>query len=461
MSLTSGLWDEMTRGAHDRDGDVPVPDVRGPVGGGTPVTGAVVDLEAYGYTETEYFLSGEARPLGPENPYPVEDREDPPSEPAAYTTRLLVYRPAEPADANGTALVEWPNVSTGRDLPVTWVNTFEYAMAEGYVLAVASAQKVGVDDSHTDGDLRTTDPDRYDDLHHPGDAYSYDVFSQAIAALSRTPRPDPDPLAGLSIDRVLATGMSQSAQYLRYYVNEVQPDGGLVDGFLPTVTMRTPVEDADIRDDLVPVMWVMSEDEAGIERRRDSGQFRLWEVAGTSHINYWLSAWGEATARRDFMDEDPAWGPEQAGQYGERRDGVYGECEYNYFPMRFAYRAALAHLDDWVRGDGPPPTAPRIRREDGEVATDDDGNVIGGLRLPPIDVPVASYDARSCGQRGRTDRFDEATLDELYPTNTHYVEAMRAATDAAVERGHLLPMDAEELVDRAADSPVGGDRNGS
>lgn len=441
---------------HD-DGTVPVPEIDGPIAGAAQ-TRAVHDVTEYGYTEEEYFLSGEARPLGPEDPFPEDEREDPPEGTATYATRMLVYRPEEPGDANGTALVEWPNVSIGRDTPVVWLSTFDHAMREGYVVVIASSQKVGVDDSHThDGDLKHAHPDRYGGLDHPGDAYSYDMFSGAVAALRHRPRPEPDPLRGLGVDRVLATGMSQSAQYLRYYVNHVQGDAGLIDGFLPVTTMRTPEDPEDLRDDVAPVMWVMSEDEAGLERRTDSGLFKLWEVAGTSHINYWLGAWGEAMARRDFMDEEPTWDPVEAGQYGEREDGIYGECGYNYFPMRYAYKAALSHLHDWVLGEGEPPGAPRIEREDGGVRTDEHGNALGGLRLPPIDVPVAFYDARGCESRGRTIRFDEATLDELYPTHEDYVAGMRSAAEDAVERGHLLPADADALVSRAEASSVGAE----
>lgn len=442
--------------SHHDAGDVPLPEVEGPIDGDA-LTAAVIDLQDYGYTEAEYFVSGEARPTGPENPYPEDERGEIPAETAEFETRLMVYRPEDPGDANGTAVVEWPNVSTGRDLPVTFVNTFEYAMDEGYVLAFASAQKVGVDDSHTDGDLSTVDPDRYGSLHHPGDEYSYDVFTQAIAALSAEDPPTVDPLDGLGVDRVIATGMSQSAQYLRYYVNEVQADAGVIDGFMPVVTARTPQDEDDIRDDVAPVMWVMSEDEAIEERREDSGLFTLWEVPGTSHINYWLSAWGEATARRDFVGDEPNFDPETAGQYGERPDGVYGECEYNYFPMRFAYRAALDHLNEWLQGGDQPPSAPRIEREDGDVVTDDHGNALGGLRLPPIDVPIAFYDARSCEQRGRTYRFDEDTLAELYPTHDDYVAELEDTAEAAVDRGHLLRRDADELLRRARSSDVGGD----
>ncbi|SEH16647.1 hypothetical protein SAMN04487967_2762 [Natronorubrum sediminis] len=440
--------------------DATTPTLEGPITDGVPQTSAVHDIEEYGYTESEYLISGDAQPLGPPNPYPIDEREAPPRANAKYKTRLLVYRPKHRRDFNGTALIEWPNVSTGRDSPVAWINTFDYAMREGYAVVIASAQKVGVDDSPTDQDLRTGNPERYGDLHHPGDVYSYDIFSQAIRAIKTRPRPKPDPMAGFNVKHVIATGMSQSAQYLRYYLNEIQETHGLVDGFLPFATTHTPEEPADQRDDLVPVLWVVSEDEADRVRRSDSGLFKLWEVTGTSHINYWLMAWAGAMDVRDFEGDDPGWDPLEAGQYGERADADYGDCQGNYFPMRYAYKSGLSHVNEWVKRNEEPPAAPRIERDvasDGtvEVVTDEYGNAKGGLRLPPIDVPVAFYDARSCDSYGQTFRLEESELERLYPTHKAYVAKIREATEAAVDDGYLLPADADALLARAEASSIG------
>ena len=478
-TVTAGSFLSTSAVAGDRD-EVPVPSVTGPIDG-QPQTGAVHDVSDYGYVEEEYFVEGEARPLGPIDPYPVDERENPSDAPAPYRTRLLVYRPKHRRDFNGTVVVEWPNVSTGRDAPVTWINTFDYAMREGYAVVVASSQKVGVDDSFTGRDLASGDPDRYGSLHHPGDEYSYDIFAQAIRALTARPRSVPpghasgkasvrgrkrsgtgdggaDPMGGLNVRQVVATGMSQSAQYLRYYVNELQADHGVIDGFLPFVTARTPMETDDIRDDLVPVMWVMSESEADEVRREDSGLFRLWEVAGASHVNYWLVHWAQAMDARDFGDDAPPWDPGYAGQYGQRADGAYGVCGVNYFPMRYAYRAAMDQLRDWLVRNETPPSAPRIEREiadDGSVTVrrDEHGNALGGLRLPPIDVPLAHYDV-TCGLYGRTYRLDDDTFGELYPDRRAYIAELEDAIDTTVDAGYLLQADAEDQRSRAANADI-------
>jgi hypothetical protein len=105
-AVTAGSVLTTGASAWDHDGrTVPRPTVDGPIEG-QPQTGAVQDLGRYGYLEEEYVISGEARPLGPVNPYPEAERENPSSDPAAYRTRLLVYRPERRHRFDGTAVVE-------------------------------------------------------------------------------------------------------------------------------------------------------------------------------------------------------------------------------------------------------------------------------------------------------------------------------------------------------------------
>ncbi|MFB1063294.1 alpha/beta hydrolase domain-containing protein [Natrinema sp. H-ect4] len=459
------------------------PTVEGPIEGGSrtggPLLAAPHDLESYGYVEEEYFIAGEAR-----HDDSFIDGEQA-GETSEYKTRVLVYRPKRRRDFNGTVTAEWLNVSTQMDAPVAWPNAYDSLMRNGTAVALVSAQKVGVDDSQTDQDLVRWDPERYGSLHHPGDRYALDIFAQAITALK--PRDwdrwdfETDPLGRLRPDNALATGHSQSAFFLLRYINLAAPAYGVVDGFLPAGSPLTTA-----RTDQAPILWFNSEDEAGgledfsengdtpeidiptsglrldelsIGPRDDERNFVLWEVAGASHVNNWLRRWTEAVRRRDFQGLEPNWDPETAGDYGQQPDGTYGECGYNYVPARYAWRAALEQHREWVARGDRPPRADRIERtiDDGGVTLERDrfGNAEGGLRLPPLDVPVATYDAASCDLTGRTDRFDAATLDRLYPSHDAYVTAIRTASAAAVRRGHLLPSDARDLRQRAADSPIG------
>ncbi|HTC80432.1 MAG TPA: alpha/beta hydrolase domain-containing protein, partial [Acidimicrobiia bacterium] len=85
------------------------------------------------------------------------------------------------------------------------------------------------------------------------------------------------------------------------------------------------------------------------------------------------------------------------------------------------------------------------------------GNALGGLRLPALDVPVATYRGEfTDGAGGNTRAFDRSTLAALYPTHDAYVAKIRAAADAAVAGGFMLPADRDEWMHRVAAAPIGG-----
>lgn len=94
-------------------GAVPTPTVTGPITspGSAFVASTTLPLESLGYVEEEFFLSGtasaftSATPLAPDGRWSVT-----PDATAAYTTRILVRRPASRLKFNGTVLVEWLNV---------------------------------------------------------------------------------------------------------------------------------------------------------------------------------------------------------------------------------------------------------------------------------------------------------------------------------------------------------------
>ena len=97
--------------------EVAAPTVEGPITGGEhgfPFIGTVLDLAAHAYVEEEFFVAGTAHafasnaPLAPDGRWSVA-----PAGRAPYRTRILVRRPRNSADFNGTVLVEWLNVSGG------------------------------------------------------------------------------------------------------------------------------------------------------------------------------------------------------------------------------------------------------------------------------------------------------------------------------------------------------------
>ncbi len=88
------------------------------------------DLATLGYRADEFFVSGTAASYAPPDS-------------ADYVTRVVVLRPVDDAAWNGTAIVEWLNVSGGIDAPAVWFMAHREIARSGYAYVVVSAQRVG------------------------------------------------------------------------------------------------------------------------------------------------------------------------------------------------------------------------------------------------------------------------------------------------------------------------------
>lgn len=428
--------------------------VTGPITGDRPPAGAPdVDLAARGYVLEEYAIEGTARAfqmLGdptPDGRWSVAEYAR-----APYRTRLLVLRPARPTDANGTVVVGWQNVSAGYEGGAP----SDGEIYEGYAWVGVSAQEVGLYGfpagmermaSRRGLPLLEHDPERYGDLHHPGDQAAFDIFTQAGCALApdRTREHDVDPLGGIAVERLVAAGGSQSAMRLATYLNTVHPIEHVFDGFLLSVwEARAPrpeegvlpmgVRTAIRTDTPTPVVVVNSEFESTHLAQVpcvDTEWLRVWEVAGTPHGN----------ARR-HLDE-----PDRRGRVANR--------------LRWApvHDAALRALHQWLADGTPAPHQPRIAMDPGpplRIAVDDVGNARGGIRLPELEVPTATYRGVAMGT-GRLPLFGAATpladddLRARYPSRAAYEREWDAAVDALVTSGALRPDDASSMRERVAE----------
>jgi hypothetical protein len=128
-------------------------------------------------------------------------------------------------------------------------------------------------------------------------------------------------------------------------------------------------------------------------------------------------------------------------------------------PFHHVENAALMHLGRWVRGGAPAPTLPRITMRDGEVARDDDGNALGGIRLPQLDAPLAQYGPvgtpEHCALRGFVLAFEPSVVRARYGSRVDYLQRFDECTRAAMQEGFLFGDDAEEgraLAARAIDA---------
>jgi len=432
-------------------------------GNGPPfVAGTTFDLGVVDYTAAEYAFSGTARAY-------AHSRTGVTSvETAAFTTRVLVYRPVDPTKFDGTVWVEWLNVSGGLDASPGWVFTHTELVRRGAVWVGVSAQQVGVNGGAgiigmTNPGLVGTNPARYGTLHHPGDRFSYDIYAQASATVRA---PSGTVLDDLGVQRVLATGESQSAFRLTTFVNDIDPLACVHDGFLvhargggaaalddqidPNAALRgNPVP---FRDDLrVPVLCVEAEtDLINLNylpaRQPDSDSLVLWEIAGASHADIYTFVVGAIDTGSLPIDElAAAWRPTS------RVLGMTFDKPVNAGPQHYVMNAASYCLERWVRDGTRPPTAPRIETRDGVLETDELGNVRGGIRTPHVDAPTAVLSGLGNAGNplafltGSTVPLSREALSRHYSSGADYLERFNAATDVAVASGFVLSEDAAEI----------------
>lgn len=421
------------------------------------------------YLEEERFLSGTARSFKKLGPWRVDGRwATKPSGEQPYTIRILIRRPITPTHFNGIVVVEWLNVSAQVEGAADYAHLREELLREGYIWVGVGAQSIGINAPRTG--LKAWDPIRYGSLSHPGDSFSYDIFSQSIQAL-RNPQTI-DPLEAFEIRHVIATGRSQSAMRLVTYINAVHPLTHLVDGYLVhsrganpaglTADRLTGVSDpmptgAHIRTDIdVPVLDLQAEGDmttlrSHLARQDPHTHFRRWEIAGAAHAE--VSRWVISDA------SPPDAGPGCA-------------TPVNAAPHHAVAKAALHALVRWVREDIVPPQSPLIElgdfKAEDPIARDRYGNARGGIRLPQLEAPTATLDGRrhesrqeSSGIRsfcflfGHTVPFGPETLAALYPTHDAFVSQFTVAVETLEQEGYLLRTEANQAKIAAQNSRIG------
>jgi hypothetical protein len=458
---------------EQRGADVTAPEVTGPVTGGDPDAPALAAtpelLAEYGYVEDEYVLAGDATAYEPDGPLRANGRWSvSPAGTAPYRTRILVRRPADPEAFDGTVFVEWFNVTGGLDNDPDFGLAHPAMLATGSAYVGVSAQEVGVEGGgpaiEIEGagaipGLQQLNPERYGDLDHPGDEYSYDLFSQVAQAVRRPG--EVDVLDGLVPEHLIAIGESQSAGRLVTYVDAVQPVADIYDGFLihsrggggsPLGTDGSLLGDAAtrIRDDLdVPVLQFETETDVfgrlgfAAARQPDTDLLRTWEVAGTAHADQSILDYNVGLSE--------SFGLDLSDQCPVINDG----------PMAEVLRAAVAAVRTWVVDGVPAPAGEPFEADAGTTARDELGIALGGVRSPPVDAPVdvlsgdpAPGTSVLCSLFGNMEPLTPAQLRQLYPTHQDHVDAVTASADAAVEGGFLLQTDADAYVAAAEDADI-------
>ena len=429
----------------------------GPVTSGhviEPESGFTNSLPA-DYAEQEFFASGTARAFRATSTPSSGRWTVVPTTAAAYRTRIIVRRPRSTRRFNGTVVVEWLNESAGESSP-DWDYLNPELTSAGYAYVGVSAQALGVDGgpsilgTGSGGGLVRTEPSRYGSLHHPGDRYSFDLYAQIGRAL-RLPG-NAAVLGPLRARHVVAVGESQSAFFLTTFANALQPLTRAYDGIFihsrggagapltgGSITGGAVPAGQRIRTDLtVPVF--MFETETDLARlgyasavQPDTARIRLWEVAGTAHADSYIV---DGFARQ-----------------------LGCTTPINSGPQHVVVQAAFSAFGRWVVTGRPPPSAPPIRLAATRPVTlsrDADGNAIGGVRTPAVDVPVSTLSGVPppgasviCSLFGSTAPLPASRLVQLYGSRAGYLARYTRSLDRAISTGYILPADRAGLLRQA------------
>jgi hypothetical protein len=495
-----------------------VPTVSGPLPGvipPAPPPGAGVNavdagvLAGFGYQEKEFFISGMANAYdfsqaagadGRWTVLPVVGAQ------AGYRTRIVVFTPKDPRRFSGTVIVEWDNVSAGADGLPDLIYDHDTVFRDGDAYVGVSAQFVGV------ASAKANDPARYGTLIHQGDSYSYDIFSQAGMALWRDSQ---QVLSGLRPLALIADGDSKSATRLLTYVDAFAPvfnvyDGYLIhsrmppsaalqqgpgsasvavggpntlvtvpDGNVGLATVGTPPITLSRTDLLAPQLTFETQSDVNVPpyglfgygpaTQADTSGFRLWEVAGTSHLDDCFAN----LCPTDNGDTTHAISQFNSMVQPPLAFGSVPACTepINTGEEDYVLGAALQQLTRWVvtggvRGGQPAAAPPLFAGQSvGETSSpppvlDGNGDIVGGVRSPAVDVPVATLTGIPtntpgfCILAGSTAPFTAAKLTQLYPTHGSFVSKWTRDVIRLTREGYLTRPDALNLIRAGASSSI-------
>jgi hypothetical protein len=457
------------------------------------------DLSRFGYVEEEYLVRGLANVYDFDNDGKITVK----AAGAPYTTRILVRRPASPNEFSGTVIVELLNPTARYDLDVQWQFSCDYFLAHKDVWVGLTVKPVTIIA------LKTFDPKRYaplsmanplplekncptpisllpDSTPATENGLAWDMLSQ-VGALLKSTSPK-NPLNGFDVKRVFATGYSQTAGYLVPYINFIRPlpsatldngkpvyDGYLVgdgDGLPISINQCSqPLKPGDprfvIQPRPEPVISIGSQTllvPGVFARREDSDspvdRYRRYEVPGASHIN--KRGMGFFPSPADVARTGVPQVPPSCTEIS-----TYGLTD---FPLEYFMNGAFANLEAWVRFGTAPPKTPLIKMKNVPGVPiplpemDQYGNAIGGVPVPYIQVPIATYYTRSnstdpmaaliCSLSGYKVPLKKEILIQLYPTHEDYVKKVKESVEALVKEKLIIQDDGLKIIKEAEQAPV-------
>jgi hypothetical protein len=225
-----------------------------------------------------------------------------------------------------------------------------------------------------------------------------------------------------------------------------------------------------VRTDLpVPVYHAITETDIEVlsigtnARQADTPTFRYYEVAGGGHLTVHEDV---EILPADTVGPDPLFLEDLCrNQINSTADG----------PIFFGYIAnALwdAMEKQVIHGRVPPAGLQmEVDTTTGDVLRDEFGNGLGGVRLPAMEVPTATYTPGNeadpelpgflqalgnlaCRLASSVDPFDAELIDELYPQIGSYLSKVMHAANHLQQEGLLLNKDRQKIVQTALKSPA-------
>jgi hypothetical protein len=471
-----------------------------------------------GYVIEEFFLSGtgnlyEFTPTGIRVVSPCPAAATSGCTAIPYTTRLIVKRPRRDRDFSGTVVIEPLNPSGGFDIAAVWDRSRELYVANGDIFIGWSSKSVIVNA------LKQWNPARYAGLHWdylpfaPGgnsgvnDGITFDIAAQIGALIKTAGRGSP--LHGLRVRHVIESGFSQDGGFTFtqadvFHALERMPGGGpIYDGYIPMgtngpsninfgLTPAGALPATDPRRKLqprdAPVIHIDTETEIFLGtltptgllfRRPDSDapgdRTRIWEVPGAAHVSNDFDEPAPAIERdaaqiqKLQLADSPPLGCAHQEFVNGLIHGIPGVVVPDNYPFSSVQNAAFASLVRWIETGIAPAHGTPIQVDTttapAHIVRDAQGNALGGVRTPFVDVPITTYvpsdtvahvTAQSgfCVLYGYNLPFDAAKLQALYRNHGDYVSRFARGAIGAVRDGFWLLPDAIRAIERAARSSV-------
>jgi hypothetical protein len=438
-----------------------------------------------------------------------------------YSARVILIRPADPKKGNGTLLVDVPNrgnayapalYNSPHDVPYQsgtleqgngFLEDRGFAVVEVYWELGKGAELQKFNDGTVD---------RY--VEGIGFAIMRDT-ADYLARGTADAAGVPNPMAG-AVKRVIASGKSQSGRFLKsFLLNGFNVTNGhaVFDGMhifvsgagqLPIMQAGTGPESS--------ANAIPSFDDPNM-RGVNEEPLALADLLGK------VTARGEALPKMMFENSTTDYyairaslartggsGTVEFGQQLPANVRIYDlagtshavvprqpNCTMTPNPLDWTpvNRALLLRLDEWIASNREPPDsklmplepAPSLGAALGAPAhlpkalvqiprRDADGNALGGVRLPDIEVPLGTHAglnqprSRACmligayvpfssSKAGREGSGDpRKALTERYESRDAYVDKVRNAARRLEGEGFLLPEDAAVIIQAAASSPL-------